>query len=401
MSEKEFFSAKEAASELGISLPTLYAYVSRGLLRSEATNGKSRARRYHAADIANLKQKQTYRKHPDQIASDTLQHGMPILESAITLIEKGSLFYRGHNALELATTHSFEEICILLWNGELDSTSDLFSSTQFPDISLVTSETVASPIEQFQMWLPLAASRDLGAYDFSDAGIQRTAARILKLMTSIVIGQPPAAGQPLAQALQTSWIPDHPDRQAAIEAALILSADHELNVSAFTARCIASAGSTLYQVIQGGLAALQGFRHGGHSQRVAALFDEVAEDIPTKVASFIRRGENLPGFDHPLYPNGDPRAVKLIELAEAHALSNRSLAIAYEVKQVVFDAQQRHPNFDFGLVTLCRSLELPQHAPIVLFALGRTAGWVAHALEQINTNQLIRPRARYVGKKND
>ncbi|MFK7804975.1 MAG: citrate synthase family protein [Anaerolineae bacterium] len=398
MAQNKFLSAQEAADALNISVSTLYAYVSRGLVRSEPTEGKSRARRYRAADIDALKKKQSYRHNPGRVAPDTLRHGIPVLDSSITLIQNGQLLYRGHDALELAQTKSFEEVASLLWTGEFES-SHLFD--QKNDLKFALPRPFAemagklSPIEQFQTLLPLAAAHDLAGYDPSPAGIQRTGGRIIRLLTQIVTGE--GSFDSITEALQKAWLPDHPELRPALEATLILCADHELNVSAFTARCVASAGTTLYQVVQGGLAAIQGFRHGGQSERVGVFFDEVAGNIPQKIGAYIKRGEHLPGFDHPLYPDGDSRGRLLFELAEKYQLDVGPVNDARLIRETVSSQLERIPNIDFALVTLSRALKLPADAPITLFALGRTAGWIAHALEQYESKQLIRPRARYVG----
>lgn len=179
-----------------------------------------------------------------------------------------------------------------------------------------------------------------------------------------------------------------------LDAALVLSSDHGLNVSAFTARCVASAGASLPMVVSAGLGALSGRRHGGHTQRVAAMLDTPGS-IARTLARLAGRDGELPGFGHPLYPDGDPRARALVERPRPGPASRRSARFT----GVAFDDFGVHPGLDFGLVTLCRSQGAPAAAPWALFALGRTAGWVAHALEQYAAGTLIRPRAEYVGPR--
>jgi citrate synthase len=183
-----------------------------------------------------------------------------------------------------------------------------------------------------------------------------------------------------------------------IRAALILSADHELNVSAFTARCVASVRSGPYNAVIAGIAALQGARHGGESERADAfLGDALASSDPaTLVAAHLRRGERLAGFGHPLYPDGDPRAAVLLDMLGAGHWPH--LAEGQRVCEAVAALIGKAPNIDFALGLLRRALALPAGAALALFALGRTMGWVAHAIEQYASNRLIRPRARYVGR---
>jgi citrate synthase len=185
------------------------------------------------------------------------------------------------------------------------------------------------------------------------------------------------------------------ERSRPVEAALILAADHELNVSAFTARCVASAGASPYQVVIAGLAALQGGKHGGNCERVEALFAETGrpERAAAVVAGRLRRGEGIPGFGQPLCPAGDPRGKELLRLAAELAPDPVAEALCEAARAVL----QEHPTIDFGLVTLARALGLPDGTALGWFALGRTAGWIAHALEQYASGEMIRPRAHYTG----
>jgi citrate synthase len=206
-------------------------------------------------------------------------------------------------------------------------------------------------------------------------------------------------GGSLAEALQQRWSPKHPVAARLFNSALILCADHELNVSAFAARCVASAGATPYDVVIAGLAALRGRRHGGHTAHVAALLDEVGRPARAGqvVAERLRRDGLLPGFGHHLYPAGDPRGRALLALAASAFPRSRPWALARAIAAEALQRLGEHPTLDFGLVVLERVLGLPRGAALAIFALGRTSGWIAHALEQYQLGGLIRPRAKYVG----
>jgi citrate synthase len=184
-----------------------------------------------------------------------------------------------------------------------------------------------------------------------------------------------------------------------LQAALILCADHELNVSSFSARCVASAGATPYAVVGAGLAALTGTRHGGNTGQLEAFLAEARTPagVPAALARWLRRGANLPGFGHPLYPDGDPRGQALMAMITARLPRSRGTRLARAIAEAVAALNGEAPTVDFGLVALAAALELPPGAPLALFALGRTVGWIGHAIEQYATGQLIRPRARYVG----
>jgi citrate synthase len=153
-------------------------------------------------------------------------------------------------------------------------------------------------------------------------------------------------------------------------------------------------------VVMGGLAALQGAKHGGQTELVEAFLREVeaSGDLRRAIAGRLKRGEGVPGFGHSLYPGGDPRGAELLRLvAEAHPKSP-AVALSGAVAGEVLDLIGERPTMDFGLVTLSRAFELPPGGAIALFAIGRTVGWIGHAIEQYGSDSLIRPRARYVGE---
>jgi citrate synthase len=184
-----------------------------------------------------------------------------------------------------------------------------------------------------------------------------------------------------------------------LRSALILCADHELNVSSFTARCVASAGSHPYAVVIAGLSALEGTRHGGISARVESILDacQRARQPRAAITARLRRGESIDGFGHPLYRDGDPRAAALLGILGERYPKSRELAFVLEVADAAAALTRERPNLDFALVAIARVLRLPAGSPLTLFAIGRTIGWIGHALEQYATGQLIRPRAKYVG----
>lgn len=407
MEKKRYLTAREAAEALGISRATLYAYVSRGLVRSEETEGKSRAKRYRREDVEALQRRKALRRDPARAAETALHFGAPVLESAITLIAHGRIYYRGYDALHLAEQRPVEEVAALIWTGQLQ-TDDLFETdagTETADLALIQGMSQQlddlSPVEAFQAVLPLVAARDLSAYALSPAAVAQTGARILRLLTMVTTGRG-LAGDIVGSLRQGCSL--HGSQTAdLLNAALILCADHELNVSSFTARCVASAGSTPYAVVMGGLAALQGSKHGGYTERVEALFREAGTPSGARaaVASRLKRGEGIPGFGHPLYPEGDPRGQALLQRVSAVYPDRPAVALARAIALEVAQATGARPNLDFGLVALTRALALPSGTALALFALGRTIGWLGQAMEQYQRDQMIRPRARYVGPQPD
>ena len=395
MNNSDYLTAAEAAARLGISPATLYAYVSRGLIRSVPADDGSRRHQYAAADVEAHRLRREHKRSPAVVAESVLDWGIPVLESSITLIENGRLYYRGYDATTLALNSTLEEVAGLIWSGALDGRH--FAHTSVKLAGEWDADGNLTAMERFQKLLFIAAGSDPAAYDLRPDSIINSGAGIIKLFTHALCGISPAAGG-ISAALQEGWQLPREARKL-INAALILCADHELNVSAFTARCIASAGSTPYAVVQGGLAALQGTRHGGYTERVEAFLREVGqpEEAQVVLAARLRRGESLPGFGHPLYPAGDPRARLLLQLVQENWGTTNTWILASSTAAAAAELLEVQPTIDFALVTMARSLALPPGSPLALFALGRTVGWIGHALEQYAAGNLIRPRARYIG----
>jgi citrate synthase len=346
-----------------------------------------------------MQERKASRRDPAQAAARGLHWGSPVLSSSITLIDEGKLYYRGRDVAGLAGKATLEEVAELLWGAEAAERGRLFAQPRRAgqgEGAALRAWPKTDTLVQLQAALPLAGARDPASFDLRPGAVRQTGARILRLLTAVAAGHDSDA--PIHAVLQAAWAPQQARTAEAIRAALVLSADHELNASAFTARCAASAGATLYDVMSAALATLKGHRHGGETERVAALMAEIgtAERARAVLTSRLRRGDRLPGFGHPLYPNGDPRAAVLIRLAEASGnLPEWALvkAVCRASQQLVQDL----PNLDFGLVAVGRTYGLPREAPLLMFAIGRTAGWIAHALEQYASGEMIRPRARYVG----
>jgi len=405
MPSKRYLKAKEAAEMLNISISTLYAYVSRGLIRSEESAEGKRQRRYYAEDIEKLLARKEGRRNPEKLAKDALHWGAPVLDSAITLIDKDKLYYRGRDVEILARQNTIEDVAALIWTQDIKKNQELFDL----DVSAQKYETIllhmgmdgeeVNRIQELQTFLPSAAADDLAAYDLRPASVATTGARIMRLMASVAAGAVPEDIS-IPAMLQVGWCPDDEQAVDIINAALIVTADHELNASSFAARVVASAGSTPYAAVLAGLAALQGIKHGGYTERVEALLDEIhsPEKIRDVLSGRLRRGETIPGFGHALYANHDPRARVLLDLLAEQYGDSSQWQMAQAVIHTVDDLIGQFPTVDTALVILSRVLNLPAGSSLALFALGRTVGWIGHAIEQYETDRLIRPRARYTGE---
>jgi citrate synthase len=390
-------TARQTADRLGIKRDTLYAYVSRGLLRSVALPG-SRERGYRAEEVERL--------HAGRGASRAARGEplIPVIDSSICLIEDGRLYYRGRDAIRLADAATLEEIADLLW----DTGGSQLSSAPHPSSAPPRTpsprlrgegrgEGQLGLIERCQMRLAVLAAEDLAALDLTPAGIVRTGRRILYELAACV-GDRGAGPDPVHRQLAALWRLDDAGADL-VRRCLVLLADHELNASTFVARCVASTGATPYAVVSAALAALSGRRHGGASARAEALLQEIVQhnDPLAVMAARLARDEHLPGLGQPLYPDGDPRADALLAATVA-AMPAARLRIEAAVAAAARLSGQR-PNVDFALAAATTALGLPQGAALSIFVVGRTVGWIAHAIEQYQSGVLIRPRARYTGPR--
>lgn len=388
--EDVWLDAEAAIELLGVSRATLYAYVSRGRIRSEPVPGTTRRRRYAHDDVARLRARAQERRDPEKAAEHALRWGLPILESALTLIADGRLYYRGRDAVELARSSSVAEVAALLWTGVADGT--MFESAERAPAVPSRRSPPAPFVARAQAALALAGANDALAFDLRARAVALTGWRILATLAGIAtdaVSTEATIDTTLARAWRV------PRAAALLRAALILCADHELNVSTFTARCVASAGAAPYGVVIAGLAALEGVKHGGLTGRVEVLWDDLrrSPDLRGALAERLRRGDTIAGFGHRLYAGGDPRATTLLELLP----KTKAAALGREIAARAESVLGERPTIDFALVALTRALGLPNGTALTLFALGRTIGWLAHAIEQYQHEAVIRPRARYVG----
>lgn len=377
-------TAREAADRLGIKLDTLYAYVSRGRLRSVAVPG-TRQRRYRVEEVDAL------RGNGIAPRGTETEAWAPVIASSICLIEDGRLYFRGRNAVELSATATLEEIAALLWRTDWDDRTGeaMPSEAELP--------ALPGLIERCQVRLAALADGDLLALDLTRSGIIRTGERILHALAACVAATG-SSGEPLHQQLAAAWALDAAGAEI-LRCCLVLLADHELNASTFVARCVASTAATPYAVVAAALAALSGRRHGGASARAEALFLDISRngDPLALMAARLARDEDLPGFGHFLYPQGDPRAKAILD-AVTRALPDARGPIEAAVAAGTRLTGQL-PNVDFALAAATTALKLPPNAALGLFVIGRTVGWIAHSIEQYESGVLIRPRARYTGPR--
>jgi citrate synthase len=379
-------TAREAADKLGVKLDTLYAYVSRGRLQSVAVPG-TRERRYRSEDVAALRGNRSGARPAQSSDPEAL---MSVIGSSICLIENGRFYYRGRDAVHLSTAATLEEIARLLW---LDGAGGEPVFTSGP----ANAVTASGLIERCQTQLTALGDDDLSSFDLTRAGAIRTGWRILRALAASIAPALPSP-EPIHCRLAAAWRLREAGSEL-LRRCLVLIADHELNPSTFVARCVASTGATPYAAVTAALSALSGRLHGGETARAEGLLRELSEggDPMTMMAGRLARGERLPGFGQPLYPDGDPRAVAILTALaqaapEAHELSEKAAETGLRLTG-------RRPNVDFALAAAALGLGLARDGALAMFILGRTVGWIAHAIEQYESGLLIRPRARYLGPR--
>jgi citrate synthase len=388
-----YLTAAQTAERLGVSRATLYAYVSRGLLHAHP-GPTPRESRYAQADVEMLAGQRRRGRKPREVARATLSWGLPVLESAITLIEDGRLYLRGTDIEVLAASDSVEAVAARLWQCAQSTAFGAVPPLASPALAAVQPLLAGRRPEEALLPLFTIASDDAPTAQWQTAPerLAEGCGALVRLLAACLLGTVPGA-EPIHIQCARAWQLDAEGADL-VRMALVLCADHELNASGFTARCVASTGASLRAAVVGGLAALTGSLHGGATARVEALWDGLGDAPPlTGLQQRLARGEGLPGFGHHLYPDGDLRArLLLARILPAHPDWADWFAQAQSLVG-------QYPSLDFALVAVRRHLALPVGAAYGLFALGRAVGWMAHALEQRQGAGLIRPRAAYTGPR--
>lgn len=357
LSDLDLMSAREVRRRLGVSAQTLYSYVSRGHIRALQSPDDARKSLYLKEDVERWASRKARGRSRRSVAASALNWGEPALVSEITEIRNGQVFYRGQDAIALSRDLTLEATAALLLERELDVTKpDLMPLLAAPD-----------PLQRMLMALTRKVAEP-------DAGP-------LELIQTLVHAVTRRRGiGPVHEQLADAWDLAK-DEADVIRRVLVLCADHELNASAFACRVTASTGACLPACLLTGLSTLSGPRHGG--MVVRAL--EFMRDATTGGSLPGAEDQPPPGFGNPLYPGGDPRAKEMLRiLPPESAWSDVVTELAH---------REMYPSLDLGLAHVVTMLDLPREAGLALFAVGRAAGWMAHAEEQAKSGQLIRPRA--------
>jgi citrate synthase len=381
-------TTEQVARRLGVKPATVYAYVSRGLLSSKR-NADGKASLFHEAEVEAF------------VAGR--RRDSPAIHTGLTLIDDGRLYYRGHDAATLAREQSYESVVTLLWTGELRHVA-LRPVPALRELG----EAVTAPLpasarlaDRLRVICAAAAAADPLRFDTAPDAVIATGRTMLATMVAAlpVRTAEPALDEGLTAALWQRLTPASPSFADlnALNAALVLLADHDIAASTLAARVAASTRAHPYAVVGAGLAALDGPLHGAASTLAYALLADAVRtgDPITTISDHLRVGGPVPGFGHRLYPNGDPRAKTLLAL-----LGDAPERPAIEA--VTAAATQRSgtlPNIDFAIAAFALMNGMAADAGEAIFAVARTAGWIAHALEEYGDRpSRFRPSGRYAGR---
>lgn len=381
----------QAARRLGVKAPTLYAYVSRGVLTSHrAPDGRTSL--FDEDEIEALARRGRPRRSSRAAALDI------VIETSLTTIEHERLRFRGHEVKRLARSHTFEEVAELLWVGELSASGDTWPgrAVAVPDATIL--HRVAWAVQAAAIDDPDRRSHDVAAVG------RRLIPTMVAALPVVGDGRVPELRLPgrermrgtVAGRLWTRMAPGRPPSGAirALNAALVLLADHELAPSTLAVRVAASTRADPYAAVAAGLATVGGPYHGKASAIVRRILQRAREtNSDAALAEAHERDGVYAGFGHFLYERGDPRAQVLLALIRDAWPGHPRLA---EVESLVRAAKRKDalPNVDLGLAALGHVAGMDVHAGDAIFAIARTAGWLAHTAEEYAEPVLrFRPRA--------
>jgi citrate synthase len=427
-------STEEVARRLGVKPATVYAYVSRGLLSSRR-NGDGKGSLFDPAEVDAFVAGRRISLAP---GAPAIQPAAPAIHTGITLIRDGRLFYRGLDASVLAREQPYESVATLLWTGEL---GDVALVAPMELVALADAVTKPLPssarlTDRLRVIVAAAAAADPLRFDTTPAAVLATGRTMLATMVAALpvraVAVRAVTDQRLADVLwpRLTAVPASPAGLTALNAALVLLADHDIAASTLAARVAASTRAHPYAVVGAGLAALDGPLHGAASGLAYELLsDAVRDGDPVRtISDRLRVGGVIAGFGHPLYPDGDPRAITLLEILrdsppgfpgpigsgalvpgamgadgmvpgpEPGRRDHDAAAIIDELAAAMARRPRVAPNIDFAIAALALRYGMPPDAGEAIFAIARTAGWIAHALEEYGDRpSRFRPSGHYAG----
>ncbi|MCX5193906.1 citrate synthase [Streptomyces sp. NBC_00249] len=402
-SDARRLSTQEAAHLLGVKPATVYAYVSRGQLTSRR-DPVGRGSSFDAREVEALARRSR--------REAAVPAGELAVRTSLTLIESDRYYFRGVDAVELATNRTYEEVAEWLWAGTLPRGVRF---TAPPEALAAARRAVAAlpehsgPIDRLRVVVAAAAVVDPLRFDLSEEAVLGSARSLIPTLVGALPEVTPAvpadslADERLARELWPRLTAHAPDRAAldGLDLALALLVDHDLAASTLAVRVAASARAHPYAAVSAGLGALEGPLHGAAGRLAHRMLAEVLErgGAAPVVAEYLRAGRRVPGLGHRLYQGEDPRARALFGHLETLPRAAPALGAARDVSAVMA-RHGLHANVDLALAVLTLSCGMPAEAGETVFAVARTAGWIAHALEEYQERPLrMRPSGHYEGPR--
>ncbi|MFJ9409402.1 citrate/2-methylcitrate synthase [Streptomyces sp. NPDC101393] len=394
-------NTREAAERLGVKPETVYAYVSRGQLTSHREPG-GRGSTFDAKEVEALARRNGRR---GLSGGD----GELAVRTGITLIDRDHCYFRGVDTEELAAHYSYEEVAEWLWTGELRRGTQFMAPYDALSAARRAVQALPAhcgPMDRLQVAVIASAAADPLRFDLSEDAVLDTARSLIPTLVDALPSK--SSSQQNADALAPRlWrrLTSEPADTAALrvlDAALVLLIDHDLAASTLAVRVAASARAHPYVIVSAGLGALDGALHGAASGLAHRMLLEVLErgSATAVVADHLRAGRRVPGLGHRLYPGEDPRARALFGLLADVPTAQPALQAARRVITTTARHTELHANVDLALAVLTVTAGMPPEAGETIFAIARTAGWIAHALEEYGERPLrMRPSGHYQGPR--
>jgi len=350
--------------------------------------------------------------------------GIVAAQSSISSIIDGVLTYRGINIDELAENASFEEVAYLLWYGKLPNRDELADLQQKLDqfanlpnevieaIKLYPKDTnsmaaLRTAVSSLSLYDPLSGDTSSEANQLKAIKLQAQLPAVVAAFSRIRQGLEPIApkkGVSIAHNFLYMLTGEEPESVAvkALDQALVLHADHELNASTFAARVTVATLSDIYSGVTSAIGALKGPLHGGANEAVMVMLEEIGskDNVVPYIDNALANKVKIMGFGHRVYKNGDPRAKHLQKMSYELGKLTGNLELyemSTQIEELVTGRKGLKPNVDFYSASVYTALKIPRDLFTPIFAVSRVSGWTAHILEQYENNRLIRPRAEYVG----
>lgn len=385
--QERYLSTAQVADRLGVKPETVYAYASRGLLTSVKRPGE-RGSRFAEREVSALAERTRGTRPP--------AGAVERIETELTLLRDDRLYFRGRDAIELATTQPFEAVARWLWHSELDGTP-FTAPTEM--IAVTRSVVAAMPpdarlTDLLRAITSVAAATDADRFDLAPAQVIAAGSRLLAVFGEALPGA--GSGKRLAESLWPAFTgrPATEENTAVLDVALGLLADHDLAASTVAARVAASARAHPYAVVSTGLGTIDGRFHGGVGRLVHAFLAEALPDPAGAVARSLAADIAPPGFGHRFYATRDPRAEALFAALPAGPVTEAVDVLVAEVNRQV----GRFPTIDVALGAMVHAFEMRPDTAEAVFAIARSAGWLAHALEEyLEPGLRFRPAGVYVG----